>query len=197
MIITNLSVGGIIGIVIGLVFLLVIILLVVWVIGTYNKLVTSRNKVKNSWAQIDVQLKRRFDLVPNLIETVKGFAAQEKGIFMEFAKARKMFAEGSSSGNVGEMAEANALLSRTISVVVEQYPALKSDASFLKLQDTLQDTENKIAFSRQFYNDVVLSFNNKREVFPSNIVANMFGFKEAELFRIAEEAQRDAPKVQF
>lgn len=189
--------GGLIGWIIGGAILVLIVLLVIWVIGTYNKLVVGRNKVKNSWAQIEVQLKRRFDMIPNIMETVKGFAKQEKDIFMEFAKARKMFAEGASAGNVDEMAKANNLLNRSISVVVEQYPQLKSDASFVKMQETLEDTENKIAFSRQFYNDVVLSFNNMREVFPSNIVAGMFKFKEAQLFKLDEEEQANAPKVSF
>ncbi|MFA5235721.1 MAG: LemA family protein [Bacilli bacterium] len=189
--------GQIVGWVILGVVVIVLALLVFWVIGTYNKLVVGRNKVKNSWSQIEVQLKRRFDMIPNLVETVKGFATQEKDIFMEFAKARKMFSEGSSSGNVEEMAKANAMLSRSIAVVVEQYPQLKSDQSFLKLQDTLQDTENKVAFSRQFYNDVVLSFNNMREVFPSNIVAGIFKFKEAQLFKLDEEEEAKAPKIKF
>ncbi len=191
---TFVSLGGWITIIVVVV---IIAVLAVWIIGTYNKLVVGRNKVKNSWAQIEVQLKRRFDMIPNIMETVKGFAAQEKDIFMEFAKARKMFAEGASSGNVQEMAQANNLLSRSIAVVVEQYPQLKSDQSFLKMQETLQDTENKIAFSRQFYNDVVLSFNNIREVFPSNIVAGMFKFKEAQLFKLDDEEERNAPKVKF
>jgi LemA protein len=189
--------GQIVGWVVLGVVLVVLALLVFWVIGTYNKLVVGRNKVKNSWSQIEVQLKRRFDMIPNLVETVKGFATQEKDIFMEFAKARKMFSEGSAAGNVEEMAKANAMLSRSIAVVVEQYPQLKSDQSFLKLQDTLQDTENKVAFSRQFYNDVVLSFNNMREVFPSNIVAGIFKFKEAQLFKLDEEEEAKAPKVKF
>ncbi|HAK05459.1 MAG TPA: hypothetical protein DCM23_02005 [Firmicutes bacterium] len=182
------------------IFALVIILIIVlafWVVATYNKLVMGRNKVKNSWAQIEVQLKRRFDLIPNLVETVKGFAKQEKDIFLEFAKARKMFTEASATGNIEDMSKANNLLSKSIALVVEQYPQLKSDQSFLKMQDTLQDTENKIAFSRQFYNDVVLSFNNKREVFPANIVASMFKFSEAHLFKLEEEADKEVPKVSF
>jgi len=189
--------GAVIGWIVGGVVLVLLVMLVLWVVATYNKLIVGRNKVRNSWAQIEVQLKRRFDLIPNLVETVKGFATQEKDIFMEFAKARKMFSEASAAGNVEDMAKANNLLSRSIAVVVEQYPQLKSDQSFLKLQETLQDTENKIAFSRQFYNDVVLTFNNMREVFPSNIVANMFKFKEAQLFKLDEEEEAKAPKVKF
>jgi len=192
-----LTAGAWIGWLVFGVILVLLVMLVLWVVATYNKLIVGRNKVRNSWAQIEVQLKRRFDLIPNLVETVKGFATQEKDIFMEFAKARKMFSEASAAGNVEDMAKANNLLSRSIAVVVEQYPQLKSDQSFLKLQETLQDTENKIAFSRQFYNDVVLTFNNMREVFPSNIVANMFKFKEAQLFKLDEEEEAKAPKVKF
>lgn len=195
--ITLISLGGWIGIGFAALFVLLIIILVSWVINTYNKLVKGRNKVKNSWSQIDVQLKRRFDLIPNIVETVKGYASHEKSIFEEFAKARKLYDTGASEGSVGKMAEANAQLSRLIAVTVEQYPTLKADVQFVKLQETLGDTENKIAFARQFYNDVVLSFNNAREVFPSNIVANMFGFKEAELFKITSEEEKEAPKVKF
>ena len=192
-----LTVGQIIGWSIFALVIILIIVLAFWVVATYNKLVMGRNKVKNSWAQIEVQLKRRFDLIPNLVETVKGFAKQEKDIFLEFAKARKMFTEASATGNIEDMSKANNLLSKSIALVVEQYPQLKSDQSFLKMQDTLQDTENKIAFSRQFYNDVVLSFNNKREVFPANIVASMFKFSEAHLFKLEEEADNEVPKVSF
>jgi LemA protein len=188
-------------ILIGLGIVLAIVLIIsAWVIGVYNTLVQSRNKVKNSWSQIDVQLKRRFDLIPNIVETVKGYAKQEKEIFMNFADARKMYDKGSKSENVGEMAQANSMLGQTLgrlAVVVEQYPVLKADQGFLKLQDTLKDTEDKISFTRQFYNDVVLSYNNRREVFPSNIVAKTFKFKEAELFKLDDVAERKSVKVAF
>ncbi|MCX5775309.1 MAG: LemA family protein [Firmicutes bacterium] len=189
--------GGWIAIAVVGLFLLLIVVLIGWAIGTYNKLVMGRNKVKNSWSQIDVQLKRRFDLIPNIVETVKGYATHEKSIFEEFAKARKLYDTGNSEGNVGKMAEANSQLTKLVALTVEQYPNLKADVQFIKLQETLSDTENKIAFARQFYNDVVLSFNNLREVFPSNIIANMFGFKEAELFKLASEEEKEAPKVKF
>jgi LemA protein len=183
-----------------LVILGVVVLVAFWVIGVYNRLVQSRNKVKNSWSQIDVQLKRRFDLIPNIVETVKGYAKQEKEIFMEFAKARKMYDAGAQSGNVGELSQANSMLGQTLgrlAVVVEQYPNLKADQGFLKLQDTLKETEDKISFTRQFYNDVVLSYNNAREVFPSSVIAGMFKFKEAELFKLDDVAERQAVKVSF
>jgi LemA protein len=178
----------------------VIVLIGLWIVSVYNRLVQGRNRVKNSWSQIDVQLKRRFDLIPNIVETVKGYAKQEKEIFMEFANARKMYDKGSQSGNVGEMAQANSMLGQTLSrlaVVVEQYPILKADQGFLKLQDTLKETEDKISFTRQFYNDVVLSYNNSREVFPSNIVAGMFKFKEADLFKLDDVSERQNVKVSF
>ncbi len=195
--ITLISVGGWIAIGFAVLIVFLAIWIVSWGIGTYNKLVKGRNKVKNSWAQIDVQLKRRFDLIPNIVETVKGYAAHEKSILEEFAKARKLYDTGAGEGSVGKMAEANAQLSKLIAITVERYPELKADTQFIKLQETLNDTENKIAFARQFYNDVVLSFNNSREVFPSNIIANMFGFKEAELFKIVKEEEKEAPKVKF
>jgi LemA protein len=185
-------------ILIGILVLVVVIGL--WVVGVYNKLVQARNKVKNSWSQIDVQLKRRFDLIPNIVETVKGYAKQEKEIFMEFANARKMFDSGNKAGNVGEMAQANSMLGQTLgrlAVVVEQYPVLKADQGFLKLQDTLKETEDKISFTRQFYNDVVLSYNNQREVFPSNLIAGSFKFKEADLFKLDDVAERKAVNVSF
>lgn len=184
------------GTIVLLVVLVVVVLLVGWGIGVYNKLVKSRNKVRNSWSQIDVQLKRRFDLVPNLVETVKGYASHEKEIFNNFAEARKMYQSGSESASPEMLAKADAMLSRAINIVVERYPELKADQSFLKLQTELSETENKIAFTRQFYNDVALSYNNEREVFPSSIVASLFKFKVAEFFKIdAEEGK--APKVSF
>lgn len=183
------------GIIVG-----IVVVIASWVIGVYNTLVQSRNKVKNSWSQIDVQLKRRFDLIPNIVETVKGYAKQEKEIFMNFADARKMYDKGAKNENVGEMAQANSMLGQTLgrlAVVVEQYPVLKADQGFLKLQDTLKDTEDKISFTRQFYNDVVLSYNNRREVFPSNIIANAFKFKEADLFKLDDVAERKSVSVSF
>lgn len=190
------STGGIIGIVIAA----IVVLLIIFVIGIYNTLVQLRNRTRNGWSQIDVQLKRRFDLIPNLAETVKGYANLEKGIFEEFAKARGLYAQGQQSGNVEQMAQANATLGGTLSrllMVTEQYPELKANVSFQDMMAQLKDTEDKISFSRQFYNDTVLAYNNKIELFPSNIIANMFGFKAAQFFQVAEEAQREAPKVKF
>ena len=180
------SVGGWIGIGIGVVVLILIICLIGWGISSYNKLVKSRNKVKTQWAQIDVQVKRRFDLIPNLVETVKGYAKHESDIFTQFADARKMYANAKANGSASEMAQADANLSKSLSLfvnaVTEQYPQLKADVNFNSLQKELSETEDKIAYQRQFYNDVVMSYNNLREVFPTVIIANMFKFKEAELF---------------
>jgi LemA protein len=181
------------------VVVLIIVVIGFWVLGVYNELIQKRNRVKNSWSQIDVQLQRRFDLIPNLIETVKAFAKQEKDIFMAFAEARKMFASGQQHGSVGEISQANNMLGRAmtqLSVVVESYPQLKSDQNFLRMQADLKETEDKIALNRQFYNDVVLTYNNSREVFPASFVAGMFKFKEADLFKI-DDVTRAAPKVSF
>lgn len=190
---------GIALIVVGVIVLL-IVLLVAWIVKIYNKLVKSRNKVKNSWAQIDVQLKRRFDLIPNLVETVKGYTKHENEILGQFAEARKQYQKASDEGSIGKMADAEAQLSKALNILVnatrEAYPELKADKQYLAMMEELKDTENKIAFNRQFYNDVVMSYNILREQFPSNIIANMFNFKEAELFKVGEE-EKAAPKVQF
>lgn len=188
------------GAVIGIVILVVVVLLVFFVISVYNKLVVLRNKVKNSWSQIDVQLKRRFDMIPNLVETVKGYAAHEESIFGEFARARGLFAQAQKSGNVAQAAEADKGITGALSrlmVVQEQYPELKANENFRDLMAQLKDTEDKIAYGRQFYNDTALKFNNTKEVFPTNVIANMFGFKSAEYFEVEDAAERQAVKVKF
>ncbi len=185
--------------IIPVVILVVVVLLVVFVISIYNKLVVSRNKVRNSWSQIDVQLKRRFDLLPNLMETVKGYAKHEKDIFEQFARARSMYDNASKSEDVTGMAQADSALSRTLGrliAVSEAYPELKADKHFSEMMGNLKETEDKIAFSRQFYNDVALSYNNMREVFPTIIIANMFNFKMADYFK-AEDESRENVKVSF
>lgn len=177
-----------------------VVILIAWVVSAYNTLVRLRNKVRNGWSQIDVQLKRRFDLIPNLAETVKGYAEMEKGIFEEFARARGLYAQASRAGNVEGMAEANNTLAGTLSrllVVQERYPELKANTNFQDMMRQLRDTEDKISFSRQFYNDTVLAYNDKTELFPSNIIAGMFNFKPAQFFEVNDEAQREAPKVKF
>lgn len=194
--ITLMSTGAIVGIIIAV----LVVILVIAIISCYNSLVQLRNKVKNAWSQIDVQLKRRFDMIPNLVETVKGYAKHEESIFGEFAKARGLYAQASKDGDVNGMAEANKGLSGALSrllVVQEQYPELKANSNFQTLMNDLKETEDKISYTRQFYNDVVLKYNNKVEMFPGNIVAKMFNFKVAAFFEVTSEEQREAPKVKF
>ncbi|WP_405324182.1 LemA family protein [Methanobrevibacter sp.] len=180
-----------------LIILIVIILIIlVAIVAIYNGLVTARNKVKNAWAQIDVQLNRRADLIPNLVETVKGYAAHESSVFEDVTAAR---AGLMNANGVKEISDANNQLSstlKTLFAVAENYPELKANENFKELQAQLAQTEDKIAYSRQFYNDTVLMYNNKCQTFPSNIFAGMFGFKEADFFEAAGEA-RSVPKVEF
>ena len=189
------SVGAIIGIIVGV----VVVIVALWLFVTYNGLVKLRNQTKNAWAQIDVQLKRRHDLIPNLVETVKGYAAHERQTFEEVTQARNMAVSAIGKG-VGEQAKAEGGLSGALSrllAVAEQYPNLKANENFLALQEQLSSTENKIAFSRQFYNDSVLNYNNKIQMAPSNIVAGMFGFKTGEFFEVTAPEEKEAPKVSF
>ena len=174
----------------------VIILLIFYGIGVYNKLVNSRNKVKDQWAQIDVQLKRRADLIPNLVETVKGYAKHEKNTLAEVIEARNKFV---SAGSINEEIEANNQLTGALNklfALSESYPELKANQNFISLQNDLKDTEDKISYARQFYNDTVLTYNNKVEMVPSNIVANMFKFKKATFFETSEEDKK-TPEVKF
>jgi LemA protein len=175
----------------------IVLVLIVFVVGVYNALVRLRNQVDNAWSQIDVQLKRRHDLIPNLVETAKGYMTHERGTFESITKARSQ-AMGASS--VAEASKAEGMLSEALSkfmLVVENYPELKANQNFLALQETLTSTENKIAFARQGYNDQVLFFNNKIQMFPSNIIAGMFNFTKRDFFEIQNEAEREVPKVQF
>lgn len=177
----------------------IIVVLFFIVIGMYNGLVGFRNQVKNAWAQIDVQLKRRHDLIPNLVETVKGYAKHEQGTFELVTKARNMAQQAISAGPAerGKVeGELSAALGRLFAVA-EAYPELKASQNFLALQEELTSTENKISFSRQFYNDSVLKFNNKIQMFPSNIIAGMFNFKLGEFFQTSAPEEREAPKVSF
>jgi LemA protein len=177
----------------------IVIILVIWFFGTYNGLVGLRNQVKNAWAQIDVQLKRRRDLIPNLVETVKGYMEHERGT-LEAVTAARAAAQAIPSGNVAEIAKAEGVLSGALSrllAVVEAYPTLKANENFLALQEELTSTENKISFSRQYYNDSVLNYNNKTQMFPSNIVASMAGFKSSDFFEVTSPEEREAPKVTF
>ena len=179
-----------------IILIIIIIAIILAIVGLYNGLVTARNKVKNAWAQIDVQLNRRADLIPNLVETVKGYAAHESSVFEDVSAAR---AGLMNANGVKEISDANNQLTstlKTLFAVAENYPELKANENFKELQAQLAQTEDKIAYSRQFYNDSVLMYNNKCQTFPSNIIANMFGFKEADFFEAAGEA-RSVPKVEF
>ena len=185
----------------GLIVLVVLIGIVVvvglWVVGIYNGLVRLRNQVKNAWAQIDVQLKRRHDLIPNLVETVKGYAGHEKTTLENVVKARGAAVQAQGPQEQGK---AESMLSSALGrlmVVVEQYPDLKANQNFLALQEELTSTENKIGFSRQHYNDSVMTYNTRTESFPVNVIAGMFGFKGEEFFELDDEAAREAPKVAF
>lgn len=179
------------------VFFGLLLMLVLIVVGMYNSLVRLRNQVKNAWSQIDVQLKRRHDLIPNLVETAKGYMKHERGTFEAITEARS---KAMGANNVADAAKAEGHLADALSkfmLVVENYPDLKANQNFLSLQEELSSTENKIAFARQSYNDQVLFFNNKIEMFPSNIIAGMFSFTKRDFFEVETAAEREAPKVSF
>ena len=180
----------------GWIIIAVVLVLIIFLVSTYNNLVVLRNRVKDQWAQVDVQLKRRFDLIPNLVETVKGYAKHENSTLKEVIEARNKFQSATTpEEEMAASGDLNKALSRLM-VLTESYPELKANENFLSLQADLKDCEEKIAYARQFYNDTVLSYMNKVEMFPSNIVASMFGFKEMKYFEIAE-GEKAAPKVSF
>jgi LemA protein len=181
----------------GIIALIVVAVLVIWFIATYNSLVRSRNETKNAWSQIDVQLKRRHDLIPNLIETVKGYAKHESGTLQAVTDAR---AAAAQAHGVAEQARAESQLSAAMSkfyLVVENYPDLKANTNFLALQEELSSTENKISFARQFYNDEVNRYNASIQTFPNNTIAGQFGFKPAEFFQLEDASERKVPEVKF
>lgn len=174
----------------------IIVVLIIYVISTYNSLISLRNKKDDQWSQIDVQLKRRSDLIPNVVETVKGYAKHEKGTLEDVIKARNTFVTASTPE---EEMKASGELTKTLSKLMalqEAYPELKANENFMELQKELKDTEDKISYSRQFYNDTVLIYNNKVQMFPSNIIANIFNFKKGSFFEIAEEDKK-VPEVKF
>jgi LemA protein len=185
----------------GLIALLVVggvaLLIILWVVGTFNALIRLRNQVENAWAQIDVQLKRRHDLIPNLVETAKGYMRHERETLESVTKARNLAAQASGAGEASgaEQQLTNAL--GQFFVVVERYPDLKANQNFLAVQEELASTENKIGFARQFYNDQVMSYNIRTQSFPASIVAGMFRFTEKELFELEVEAERAVPEVSF
>jgi len=174
----------------------IVALLVILVVTIYNRLVAQRNRVDNAWGQVEVQLKRRYDLIPNLVETVKGYASHERATFENVTAAR---AGAAQAQGPAEQAQAENFLTqalRQLFAVAEDYPELRASENFASLQADLQDTENKIAISRQIYNDTVLTFNNSVQQVPSNMVASVFGFKTREFFEAGESAQ-EAPAVEF
>jgi LemA protein len=180
-----------------LVLLAVIVVVVMFVIGIYNSLVGLRNLVDNAWSQIDVQLKRRHDLIPNLVETAKGYMQHERGTFEAITLAR---AAAAGAKTVKDSAAAEGMLEQAIGrfmLVVENYPDLKANQNFLALQEELTSTENKISFARQAYNDGVLVYNNKIQMFPSNVVAGMFAFAKRDFFQVETAEERQVPKVSF
>lgn len=175
-----------------------IIVLVLYMIGLYNGLVRARNAVKNAWSQIDVQLKRRHDLIPNLVETVKGYVTHERGTLEAVVKARQQAI--SATGGVEERAKAENALTQTLRslmALAEAYPDLKANQNFLSLQEELTSTENKIGFSRQFYNDTAMRYKNRIEIFPSNIFANIFGFQPQPFFQLEAAGEREVVQVKF
>lgn len=191
-----------------IIVLAVLAVVVLSAIGIYNGLVTLRNRFKNAFSQIDVQLKRRYDLIPNLVESVKGYMAHERETLEAVVKARNIAVTAadkasSAPGNPNAMSalsNAEGALKGALSqlmVVVERYPDLKANQNMLSLQEEITSTENKVGFARQAYNDAVTAYNTKRETFPANIFAGIFGFTAAELFEIMDASERDAPKVKF
>lgn len=177
--------------------LIIIVLLILYAISVYNSLVGLRQKVKNGWSQIDVQLQRRFDLIPNLVETVKGYMTHESDVLTKVAELRTSWANAST---VSEKSKIDGELSgalKTIMAVAESYPDLKANSNFAQLQDELQNTEDKIAFSRQFYNDIATKYNTRLQVVPSNIIASMFHFEPEQLFEAESNEARKNVKVDF
>ena len=179
-----------------------------WVAGIYNSLVALRNRFKNAFAQIDVQLKRRYDLIPNLVETAKGYLAHEHGTLEDVIKARNIAftASQSAAANPADASAVKSLLSAEsgltgalsrLMVVSEQYPNLKADQTMMQLTEEITSTENKISFARQAYNDFVMGYNNTRQTFPNVVFAGMLGFADAQLFQVDDATERNAPKVSF
>ena len=182
---------------IGWILLIIAIVLVVAFIGIYNSLIQSRIKVDNAWSQIDVQLQRRFDLIPNFVETVKGYMNHEKETFEKIAELRTSWANTQSISEKAELDNQLSTALKTIMAVSESYTDLKANQNFADLSEELRNTENKISFSRQFYNDSVTSYNTKLELFPSNIIASMFNFKSRDLFKAESDEARKNVKVDF
>ena len=186
--------------IIALIIGAVVLVIVGWLIAVYNGLIKMRNRVQEAWSDIDVQLKRRYDLIPNLIETVKGYARHEEGVFTKVTEARANAITAEKSGDAKQTAEAENMLSgalKSLFAVAESYPDLKANQNFLELQRELSDTENKVQASRRFYNGNTRDYNTKQQQFPTNVIASMFGFKPAEFFEVEGEEEKKAPQVKF
>ena len=181
----------------GWIILIVLLLIVFWIIGQYNGLVTLKQRVKNAWSQIDVQIQRRFDLIPNLVETVKGYTKHEEEVFTKVTELRTSWAKATTVGEKAELSNELSGALKTIMAVSENYPDLKASQNFAQMQEELQNTENKVAYSRQFYNDTVTKYNTKLQVFPTNLIAGMLHFTEEELFKVDSEETRKNVKVSF
>jgi len=182
---------------IGIIILVIIAVIIGWLIAVYNGLIKSRNRVDEAWSDIDVQLKRRYDLIPNLVETVKAYATHEKETFQKVTEAR---AQAMQAKGIEEKGKAEGFLTETLKslfAVAENYPDLKASQNFLQLQDELTDTENKVQAARRFYNGNVRDFNTQIQIFPNNLVAGVLGFKKYEFFQVEAEEEREAPKVKF
>lgn len=182
------------------IILAVVVLVGGWLVMTYNGLIKKRNQVDEAWSDIDVQLKRRYDLIPNLIATVKGYAAHESDTFQKVTEARANAIKAEQSGDPKQQGQAENMLTgalKSLFAVAENYPELKANENFLQLQDELSDTENKIQASRRFYNGNVRDFNTKVQVFPTNLIAGMLGFKAREFFEIDDSEERKVPEVKF
>lgn len=185
------------GTIVFIVVALIVVATLLYTVVTYNSLVSLRNSIKNAWSQIEVQLKRRHDLIPNLVETTRGYAAHERQTFDAVTQARSRAAGARSVAEASKAeTELTGVLSRFMAVM-ENYPELKANQNFLALQEELSSTENRIAFARQAYNDQVLFLNNKVQMFPSNIVAGMFNFRKEQFFELEDQAERAVPKVSF
>ena len=179
------------------ILIIVVVLIILWAISVYNQLIALRNRVKDQWAQIDVQLKRRFDLIPNLVETVKGYMAHESDVLEKVTSLRSSW---TNAKTVEDKASIDSSLSSTLKTIMalsENYPDLKANTNFMNLQDELSKTEDKLSYSRQFYNDTVTKYNTQLEVFPSNIAAGLFGFKPEALFKVDNAEARKNVKVDF
>ncbi|HEB53807.1 MAG TPA: LemA family protein [bacterium] len=178
----------------------IVLLLFLWAMGTYNGLVSRRNAAKNAWSQIDVQLKRRYDLIPNLVETAKGYMKHERETLEAVIRARQQAVDFRNAGNIGELMKADGALTQSLGrlfAVAEGYPDLKANQNMLSLQEELTSTENRIGFARQAYNDAVMKMNNGIEQFPANIIAGMFNFKQGEFFEVEAPEERKVVKVSF